>query len=321
MSRIRRRPSPSRAGRSASCPTCSPHGPPRRPTGRSHSSTRRRGRTRRPRREAWRAANALQRVGVEMGDYVSVWLPTGPDVLRAWFGANAAGAVYSPLNLAARGAYLQHTLNLAGSKVIVAHPDLDRPTRRPRPAASRAGRRRRRARRGRAALARRHVGGAARRRERRAADAASARRAVGRPQPHLHVGHDRAVEGRPGLACRLLELRQLLHRALRRRERPLPAAAADVLHGGHGDHVLDAPGGRLARLREGLQPEDVLGRHSPLRGDDHDRDPRHGHVHARPAALAPTTPTTRCGSSTWGRSRATRSSPSASAAASTPPTG
>ena len=74
--------------------------------------------------EAWRAAHALQRVGVEMGDYVSVWLPTGPDVLRAWFGANAAGAVYSPLNLAARGAYLQHTLNLAGSKVIVTHPDL-----------------------------------------------------------------------------------------------------------------------------------------------------------------------------------------------------
>src|SRR4249919_325923 len=74
--------------------------------------------------EAWRAAHALRRVGVEMGDYVSVWMPTGPDVLRAWFGANAAGAVYSPLNLAARGSYLEHTLNLAGSKVIVAHPDL-----------------------------------------------------------------------------------------------------------------------------------------------------------------------------------------------------
>jgi crotonobetaine/carnitine-CoA ligase len=74
--------------------------------------------------EAWRAAHALRRVGVEMGDYVSVWMPTGPDVLRAWFGANAAGAVYSPLNLAARGSYLQHTLNLAESKVLVAHPDL-----------------------------------------------------------------------------------------------------------------------------------------------------------------------------------------------------
>ena len=75
-------------------------------------------------REAWRAANGLIRLGVEMGDYVSVWVPTGPDVLRAWFGANAAGAVYAPLNLAAKGGYLEHTLNLAGSKVLVVHHQL-----------------------------------------------------------------------------------------------------------------------------------------------------------------------------------------------------
>jgi carnitine-CoA ligase len=74
--------------------------------------------------EAWRAANALIGVGVGIGDYVSVWMPTGPSVLRAWFGANAAGAVYAPLNLAARGSYLQHTLNLAESKVLIAHPEL-----------------------------------------------------------------------------------------------------------------------------------------------------------------------------------------------------
>jgi len=75
-------------------------------------------------REAWRAGNALIGQGVKSGDYVSVWMPTGPDVLRAWFGANAAGAVYSPLGLAARGSYLEHTLNLAGSKVLVAHHQL-----------------------------------------------------------------------------------------------------------------------------------------------------------------------------------------------------
>lgn len=74
--------------------------------------------------EAWRAGHALMRSGVEPGDYVSVWMPTGPDVLRAWFGANAVGGVYAPLNLAARGSYLQHTLNLAESKVLVAHPEL-----------------------------------------------------------------------------------------------------------------------------------------------------------------------------------------------------
>jgi crotonobetaine/carnitine-CoA ligase len=75
-------------------------------------------------REAWRTANGFARHGVGFGDYVSVWMPTGPDVLRCWFGANALGATYSPLNTAARGMYLQHTLNLAESKVLVAHNQL-----------------------------------------------------------------------------------------------------------------------------------------------------------------------------------------------------
>jgi len=75
-------------------------------------------------REAWRTAQGLRRQGVEMGEYVSVWTPTGPDVLRAWFGANAAGAVYAPLNLAARGTFLEHTLNLAEAKLLVAHHQL-----------------------------------------------------------------------------------------------------------------------------------------------------------------------------------------------------
>jgi crotonobetaine/carnitine-CoA ligase len=75
-------------------------------------------------RQAWRAANGFRRQGVEMGEYISVWTPTGPDVVRAWFGANAAGAVYAPLNLAARGTFLEHTLNLAEAKVLVAHHQL-----------------------------------------------------------------------------------------------------------------------------------------------------------------------------------------------------
>jgi carnitine-CoA ligase len=75
-------------------------------------------------REAWRAGNALQKCGVDSGDYVSVWMPTGSDVLRCWFGANAIGATYSPLTLAAKGSYLEHTLNLAESKVLVAHNQL-----------------------------------------------------------------------------------------------------------------------------------------------------------------------------------------------------
>ena len=76
-------------------------------------------------REAWTAANGLrEHCGVEMGDYVSVWVPTSPDVLRAWFGTNAAGGVYAPLNLSARGSYLEHTIRIAESKVLIAHRGL-----------------------------------------------------------------------------------------------------------------------------------------------------------------------------------------------------
>ena len=75
-------------------------------------------------RQAWRAGHALQKIGVEIGDYVSVWIPTGPDVVRAWFGANAVGGVYAPLNLAAKGSYLEHTLKVADAKVLVAHHQL-----------------------------------------------------------------------------------------------------------------------------------------------------------------------------------------------------
>jgi crotonobetaine/carnitine-CoA ligase len=75
-------------------------------------------------RQAWRTGNALQKAGVELGDYISVWVPTGPDVVRAWFGANAAGAVYAPLNLAAKGTYLEHTLRVAEARVLVAHHQL-----------------------------------------------------------------------------------------------------------------------------------------------------------------------------------------------------
>ena len=76
-------------------------------------------------RETWRAANGLQRhCGIEAGDYVSVWAPTSPDVLRAWFGTNAAGAVYAPLSLSARGRYLEHTMKIAESKVLIAHRGL-----------------------------------------------------------------------------------------------------------------------------------------------------------------------------------------------------
>ena len=55
-------------------------------------------------REAWRSANGLRaHCGVEPGDYVSVWVPTSPDVLRAWFGTNAAGASGGTKNAGSSG--------------------------------------------------------------------------------------------------------------------------------------------------------------------------------------------------------------------------
>jgi carnitine-CoA ligase len=75
-------------------------------------------------REAWRAGNALLAQRVAIGDSISVWLPAGPDVLRLLFGASSIGGVYAPLNLAAKGRYLEHTLNVAEAKMLVAHVQL-----------------------------------------------------------------------------------------------------------------------------------------------------------------------------------------------------
>src|SRR5687767_11719506 len=71
--------------------------------------------------EAWRCAQGFRREGVRIQECVSFWMPTGPDLLRSWFGAVAAGAIYAPLNLAARGTYLEHQLNVAESRFLVAH--------------------------------------------------------------------------------------------------------------------------------------------------------------------------------------------------------
>jgi crotonobetaine/carnitine-CoA ligase len=73
---------------------------------------------------AWRFAHGLIGLGVKPGDTVSVWSPTRPELLQTWFGINAAGAVYAPLNLAARGTFLQHALNLAKPRVLIAHGEL-----------------------------------------------------------------------------------------------------------------------------------------------------------------------------------------------------
>jgi crotonobetaine/carnitine-CoA ligase len=72
----------------------------------------------------WRRANALRALDVQPGDYVSSWLPPGKAGLEAWFAINAAGGLYAPLNTAYKGSILEHVLNLAGSRVLIAHAEL-----------------------------------------------------------------------------------------------------------------------------------------------------------------------------------------------------
>ena len=76
------------------------------------------------RNEAVRAANALRSLGVKRGDKVICWLPSGPDILRLWFGLNYLGAVYVPINLAYRGQLLEHVIDNSDATLMLAHVDL-----------------------------------------------------------------------------------------------------------------------------------------------------------------------------------------------------
>jgi crotonobetaine/carnitine-CoA ligase len=73
---------------------------------------------------AQRAASGLRSLGVRSGDRVLVWLPNGADAVRAWFGANLAGACFAPLNLAYRGRLLAHAIEQSGAKLMIAHAGL-----------------------------------------------------------------------------------------------------------------------------------------------------------------------------------------------------
>ena len=69
-------------------------------------------------------AAALQSLGVRKGDRVVAWLPNGRAMVTAWFAINYLGAVFVPLNTAYRGRMLEHVLNLAQAKLVLAHGEL-----------------------------------------------------------------------------------------------------------------------------------------------------------------------------------------------------
>ncbi|MDF2094597.1 AMP-binding protein [Aquibaculum arenosum] len=70
-----------------------------------------------------RRAAVLQREGVKQGDHVLCWMGNGPDLLTTWFAINYLGAVYIPINTAARGRPLAHILDNADARLMIAEPD------------------------------------------------------------------------------------------------------------------------------------------------------------------------------------------------------
>jgi crotonobetaine/carnitine-CoA ligase len=65
------------------------------------------------------AGEALRRAGIGPGDHLAIALPSGPDFLRAWWGATVIGAAVVPVNLAYRGDLLAHLLRLSKPAAIV----------------------------------------------------------------------------------------------------------------------------------------------------------------------------------------------------------
>jgi carnitine-CoA ligase len=73
---------------------------------------------------SWRCAAGFRSLGLEQREPLVGWLPNGKEALLTWFGAAAAGLVYTPLNTGYKGALLEEALNLLRPRVLVAHAGL-----------------------------------------------------------------------------------------------------------------------------------------------------------------------------------------------------
>jgi len=71
-----------------------------------------------------KVASLLRGVGVKKDDIVACWLPNGKDLLSIWFACNYLGAVFAPVNTAARGRQLEHIIALSEAGVLIVHSDL-----------------------------------------------------------------------------------------------------------------------------------------------------------------------------------------------------
>lgn len=62
----------------------------------------------------------LQRLGVQRGDPVLVWLPNGREALTVLVAINYVGAIAVPINVAYKGALLAHVIENSGARVMLA---------------------------------------------------------------------------------------------------------------------------------------------------------------------------------------------------------
>ena len=76
------------------------------------------------RRKSLETAAALQARGVKPGEIVAAWAPNSAALVRAWFGANYAGAALAPINTSFRGRLLEHALAKTGARLLIIHPEL-----------------------------------------------------------------------------------------------------------------------------------------------------------------------------------------------------
>ncbi len=74
--------------------------------------------------QAYRAANALAEVGVKRGENVLIFMPNGPDWVRAWWGVSSLGAVMVPVNTALKGDLLKHVCTDSGAHHIITTPNM-----------------------------------------------------------------------------------------------------------------------------------------------------------------------------------------------------
>ena len=68
---------------------------------------------------ASRLANSLPALGLEQGDRAAIMLGNRAEYLGLWFGMARAGIVEVPLNTGVRGDMLVHMLNTTGSRLLV----------------------------------------------------------------------------------------------------------------------------------------------------------------------------------------------------------